>query len=84
MSCEVPVVASRIGGLPEVIRHGIDGYLVEVGDLEEMANCSQQILRNEALRRRLGREARRRVLGKFTPQRIVPQYESLYQGTLAK
>jgi len=84
MSCEVPVVASRVGGLPEVIRHGIDGYLVEVGDLEEMANCSQQILRNEALRRRLGCEARRRVLGKFTPQRIVPQYESLYQGTLAK
>jgi len=84
MSCEVPVVASRVGGLPEVIRHGIDGYLAEVGNLEEMAHYSQQILRNQALRRKLGYEARRRVLEKFTPQRIVPQYESLYQRTLAK
>ncbi|MBA7713979.1 N-acetyl-alpha-D-glucosaminyl L-malate synthase [subsurface metagenome] len=78
------MVASRVGGLPEVIRHGIDGYLAEVGNLEEMANYSQQILRNQVLRRKLGCEARKRVLGKFTPQRIVPQYESLYQRTLAK
>ena len=84
MSCEVPVVASRVGGLPEVIRHGIDGYLAEVGNLEEMAHYSLQILRNKALRRKLGCEARRRVLGEFTPQRIVPQYESLYRRTLAK
>ena len=84
MSCEVPVVASRVGGLPEVIRHGLDGYLAEVGDLEAMTRYSQQILRNQALRKRLGCEARRRVLEKFTPQRIVPQYESLYQRALAK
>jgi len=84
MSCEVPVVATRVGGLPEVIRDGMDGFLAEVGDLEAMTRCSLQILRDHALRRRLGSEARKRALERFTPQIIVPRYESLYQRVLAK
>ena len=82
MSSEVPVVATRVGGLPEVIRHGKDGYLAKVGDLDTMAEYCLKILTNEGLAKKMGREARMRVLEKFTTEKVVPRYVSLYQRTL--
>ncbi len=82
MSSEVPVVATRVGGLPEVIRHGKDGYLAKVGDLDTMAEYCLKILTNNGLAEKMGREARMRVLEKFATEKVVPRYVSLYQRTL--
>ncbi|MFQ6091060.1 MAG: N-acetyl-alpha-D-glucosaminyl L-malate synthase BshA, partial [Candidatus Bipolaricaulia bacterium] len=82
MSCGVPVIATRVGGLPEVVRHGRDGYLVEVGDVTAMAQRAREILGDESLRERMGTQARERVLKEFTPERIVPQYVEYYREIL--
>ena len=83
MSSEVPVVATKVGGLPEVIRHGKDGYLAEVGDLETMVEYCLKILTDEDLAEKMGKKARMRVLEKFTTDKVVPRYVSLYRRTLS-
>jgi len=82
MSCEVPVVASNIGGLKELISHGVDGYLIEVGDAEALAQYSLKILQDPRLQGEFGKNARQKVLEKYTPDKIVPKYENLYNETL--
>jgi N-acetyl-alpha-D-glucosaminyl L-malate synthase BshA len=82
MSCGVPVVATNVGGLKELISHGVDGYLTEVGDPEALANYSLEILQNPELQEELGSNARAKVLKTYTPDKIVPQYEDLYKEIL--
>ncbi len=82
MSCEVPVIATRVGGLPEVVRHGTEGYLVEVGDVEAIAEHAAALLSDDSLRGRMGAQARKRVLEDFTPGKIVPQYIRYYRQVL--
>ena len=82
MSCEVPVIATRVGGLPEVVRDGVDGYLVDVGDVATMAERGAELLGDEPLRERMGAQARERVLENFTPERVVPQYVEYYREVL--
>ena len=79
MACEVPVVASRVGGLPEVIEHGVTGYLHPPDALDEMADSVVLLLTNEAQRRAMGVEAARQVGERFCADRIVPQYEACYR-----
>jgi L-malate glycosyltransferase len=79
MSCGVPVIASRAGGLPEVIEDGVSGFLHAVGDVEGMARDTLRVLGDEALYRRIAQAARQRVLDHFDASRIVPQYETVYQ-----
>jgi N-acetyl-alpha-D-glucosaminyl L-malate synthase BshA len=82
MSCGVPVVATNVGGLKELISHGVDGYLTGVGDPEALANYSLEILQDPELQEKLGRNAREKVLGTYIPDKIVPQYEDLYKEIL--
>jgi len=82
MACGVPVIASRVGGLPEVVVDGETGYLVPVGALEEMAERAIGVLRDGALQQRMSRRAAERA-GDFSVERVVPQYEQLYQTLLA-
>jgi len=84
MSCEVPVVASNIGGLRELVSHGVDGFLINVGDIEALTKYSLEILRNSRLQEEMGNNARRKVLEKYTSDRILPKYERLYNETLQK
>jgi len=84
MSCEVPVVASNVGGLKELISHGVDGYLVKIGDVEALAQYSLKILQDSRLQEKFGRNARQKVLEKYTPDKVVPRYEDLYKETLKK
>ncbi|MFO7273307.1 MAG: N-acetyl-alpha-D-glucosaminyl L-malate synthase BshA [Bacillota bacterium] len=79
MACGVPVVASRTGGLPEVVVDGETGFLCQVGDVEAMARRALQILEDGELHRRLGGAAVERVRTLFCAERIVPQYEALYR-----
>jgi N-acetyl-alpha-D-glucosaminyl L-malate synthase BshA len=78
MACEIPVVASRSGGLPEVIHHGTTGYLATMGDVEEMARLALECLSDDRARAEMGRVARADVVARFLPESIVPQYEAIY------
>ncbi|MBV8207845.1 MAG: N-acetyl-alpha-D-glucosaminyl L-malate synthase BshA [Acidobacteria bacterium] len=83
MACEVPTVATRVGGLPEVVEHGETGYLAHVGDVEDMARCAVEILRDEDRLRAMGRRARHSAEEKFGAEKIIPQYEAFYQEMIA-
>jgi N-acetyl-alpha-D-glucosaminyl L-malate synthase BshA len=82
MACGVPAVCSRVGGLPEVIRDGVEGYLVEVGDVDTMAERALRILTEPGRREQMGRAARQRAIDKFCSTKIIPLYEQLYQRVL--
>jgi N-acetyl-alpha-D-glucosaminyl L-malate synthase BshA len=83
MACEVPVVASRIGGLPEVIEDGVSGFLHPPEAIDEMARSAIALLKDEALRQRVGGAACRRVREQFCVDRVVPMYEACYRSILS-
>lgn len=82
MSCEVPVLGTRSGGITEVVENGVTGYLVEVGDIDEMAARAIEILTNESLAKEMGRKGRERAARLFSREAIVDQYEALYRRVL--
>lgn len=82
MAHRVPVIASRVGGLPEVVRHGVDGFLEPLGDVDAMAEDALTLLRQPALRKAFGHAARERALTTFAEGPIVDQYEALYESVL--
>jgi N-acetyl-alpha-D-glucosaminyl L-malate synthase BshA len=82
MACEVPVVASNAGGLPEVIEHGVTGFLHPVGDVDAMAASGVAVLTDEVLHRRIADAAVRLVRDRFCVERIVPMYEAHYAQVL--
>lgn len=79
MSCEVPVVATNAGGIPEVVEHGVNGFLSAVGDVDDMAHNALRILRDQATYQRMGQAARRTAVDRFHPSLIVPQYLAAYR-----
>jgi len=82
MACAVPCVCSDVGGLPEVIQDGVEGYLAPPREVETMAARVLDILTNPDLHRRMGEAGRKRALGQFCSSKIIPQYERLYQRTM--
>ena len=82
MACEVPVISSNAGGLPEVNIHGQTGYLSEVGDVESMARNALQILNDDDPLRRF-RDAALEQARRFDISIILPQYEQYYEEVLA-
>jgi N-acetyl-alpha-D-glucosaminyl L-malate synthase BshA len=83
MACEVPVVASRVGGLPEVIEDGISGFLHPLEAVDEMAASAIALLRDAELHDRVSRAACRRVREQFCVERVVPMYEACYRSIVA-
>ncbi|MBM3800773.1 MAG: N-acetyl-alpha-D-glucosaminyl L-malate synthase BshA [Acidimicrobiia bacterium] len=84
MACEVPVVASSVGGIPEVIRNEIDGFLAPVGDVDGMAARAVEILSDDAKRTELGANARHRAQDGFSSHRIIERYEAFYEQVVAE
>jgi N-acetyl-alpha-D-glucosaminyl L-malate synthase BshA len=82
MACEVPVVASRVGGLPEVVTNGVEGYLVEPYNISKMAECSISIVGNESNRRTMGKRAREKAHAHFCSNKIIDSYEAYYRRIL--
>jgi glycosyltransferase involved in cell wall biosynthesis len=78
MACEVPVIASNVGGLPEIVRDGITGYARPPDDLEGMARLAVELLRDPQKRGEVGRSAAEIVRTQYCAERIVPQYERAY------
>jgi L-malate glycosyltransferase len=79
MACGVPVVASRVGGLPEVVEDGVSGYLRAPDDIEGMAEAALALLGDAALHAQFAAAALDRVRRHFCAKRVVPQYEAYYQ-----
>lgn len=82
MACGVPAVCSHVGGLPEVIRDGVEGYLVPPRDVTTMAARALDILTNPGRRELMGKAARQRALSQFCSTKIIPLYEKLYRRVL--
>ncbi len=80
MSCEVPVVAYSVGGIPEVAVDGETGYLVEMGDVSGAAEAALQILSYPERHRAMGQAGRKRVMENFSDDRIVKQYLDYYNS----
>lgn len=83
MACGVPCVGSRVGGVPEVVRDGIDGYLAPPGDIQAMAARAVEILSDPAKREAMGRAGRARAQASFCSENIIPMYERLYERLLS-
>ena len=79
MACGVPVVASRVGGLPEVIKDGVSGFLHDEQDLDAMADSGVQLLSDPQLHQRVAAAGLGRVHTRFCAEEVVPRYESLYK-----
>jgi N-acetyl-alpha-D-glucosaminyl L-malate synthase BshA len=83
MACGLPVVASRVGGLPEVIDHGRTGFLFPPEDTPAMADAALALLADRELRASVARAARASVVDRFCEEKIVPLYEAFYARLLA-
>jgi glycosyltransferase involved in cell wall biosynthesis len=79
-----PVVATRVGGLPDVVREGEDGFLVAPGAVDELADRLEQLAADEELRRRMGEAGRERVLPRYSVERLIDDVDALYRSLLAK
>jgi N-acetyl-alpha-D-glucosaminyl L-malate synthase BshA len=79
MACRVPAVATRVGGVPELIDDGVNGLLFDVGDLDSMADGAISILSDPALLERMSTASRRTAQDHFCASRIIPLYERYYE-----
>ncbi|MHC4662044.1 MAG: N-acetyl-alpha-D-glucosaminyl L-malate synthase BshA [Planctomycetota bacterium] len=84
MSCGIPVIASDVGGLPEVVKHGECGFLAPVGDVQKMTEHALNVLSDSDLRATLGRNARDAAVRNFSMDSIVEIYEKYYEKILSK
>jgi L-malate glycosyltransferase len=84
MACEVPVIASRVGGVPEVVTDGETGFLSDVGDVEKMAEDAARLLSNPDLRRDMGKRARESALARYRTDIIIPRYIEFYNKVISK
>lgn len=77
-----PVVASRVGGIPEVVEDGVDGLLVEPGDIMELADALEALFADKRLWARLSRNSLRKCLERFSIEKIGGLYEEIYNEAL--
>ena len=84
MACEVVPVATRVGGVPEVIEHKKSGFLADVGDVETMARYAIEILKDETRLRDMGKQCRAAAKARFCTTKIIPHYEQFYRRVMER
>jgi glycosyltransferase involved in cell wall biosynthesis len=84
MACSVPVIASRAGGLPEVIEDGVTGFLHPVDDLQAMADSGIALLSDRTMHAEFANASRARAEELFCAKRVVPMYEAYYQEIIGR
>jgi L-malate glycosyltransferase len=82
MACEVPVIATKVGGVPEVVTHGVDGFLAEPGDVEGAARYAIEILSRADRGREMGKIARINAKKNYCANDVIPAYERYYKRVL--
>jgi L-malate glycosyltransferase len=83
-ACEAPVVATRIGGIPEVVTDGETGYLSDVGDVGKMSGDVLHLLGDEDKRIAFGQQGRANALSRYSTSQIIPQYIAFYESIVNK
>ncbi len=83
MACEVPVISSSVGGLPELQVHGETGFIAEIGDISRMARYAVELLTNDTKRGMFGAAGRKRAIEMFDVNKIVNLYEEYYRRCLS-
>jgi len=78
MMAGLPVIASKVGGIPEMIREGVDGRLVPAGDANFLAAVVSELVRNPILRQEMASRARKRAAESFSAQEMIAGYEAVY------
>ncbi|HEY3838365.1 MAG TPA: N-acetyl-alpha-D-glucosaminyl L-malate synthase BshA [Bryobacteraceae bacterium] len=80
MACGVVPVGTKVGGVPELITHGVDGFTEEVGDIAAQSKRVIELLGSQDLYTTMSNAARNTALTRFCTSKIIPQYEKLYQS----
>lgn len=84
MAMQKPVVASRVGGIPDLVKHGISGLLVKPGDVKELADALEKILGDKRLASKMGREGRRTIKEQYSSDVMVQSIQEVYREILAR
>jgi N-acetyl-alpha-D-glucosaminyl L-malate synthase BshA len=84
MACQTPAIATRVGGVPELITDGVDGLLFPVGDVEAMAAASVELLSDVERHQAMRKAARKTAQDRFCSTRILPRYIAFYESLLAR
>ncbi len=84
MACETPVVATNVGGIPEVVKNGKTGLLVHLNRPKSLARAVVKLLKNDKLREKMGKEGRKYVIRNFGTMKIVKEYLKIYQRLAKK
>jgi glycosyltransferase involved in cell wall biosynthesis len=84
MACGIPVVATRVGGIPELVSHGETGLLYEAGDSEGLARCLLDLMQDSKKRQEMGENARRIVLDKFTMEIMIDRTHEIMLEVMGK
>jgi N-acetyl-alpha-D-glucosaminyl L-malate synthase BshA len=82
MACGVPCIGTNVGGMPEVINHGVNGFISEVGDIEDISNKALAILNDKVLHQQFSNQSIETAKTKFKADNIVEQYEQIYFNLL--
>jgi len=83
-ACEVPVVSTKVGGLPEVVSDKESGFLSDIGDTEKMASDTVKILSDDNLHRAFGARGRELAVSRYSSELVIPQYIKFYGKVLAQ
>ena len=83
MACGVPTVATRVGGVPELVNDGHNGLLFNVGDIDAMSSAAIDLLRNPDRLSAMAAAARKTAQDHFCASRIIPMYEQYYEKVIA-
>ena len=83
-ACELPVIATRIGGIPEVVNDGESGYLSDIGDVEKMSLDTLRLLEDEVRRRAFGEKGRELAVLRYSTEKIIPEYIAFYEKIVSK
>jgi glycosyltransferase involved in cell wall biosynthesis len=80
---EKPVVASRVGGIPELVEDGVNGFLVNPGKIQELKEGLLRVLRDKKLARKLGRQGRKKTTDRFSAEIMIQSIDEIYRELLS-
>jgi glycosyltransferase involved in cell wall biosynthesis len=84
MSCGTPVLATDVGGVAEVVEHGVSGILCAANDLETYAQAMRTMIAEPARAYNMGLAARERAVNVFARETVIPRYEAVYRRVLGE